>query len=49
MIAYLEHAMEEFRQLQATGRSQDGSILISKEKGKQPSKQNNTGLRRMRR
>ena len=33
MIAYLEHAMEEFRQLQATGRSQDGSILISK-KGK---------------
>ena len=30
MIAYLEHAMEEFRQLQATGRSQDGSILISK-------------------
>ena len=33
MIDYLEHAMEEFRQLQATGRSQDGSILISK-KGK---------------
>ena len=29
MIDYLEHAMEEFRQLQATGRSQDGSILIS--------------------
>ena len=33
MIDYLEHAMEEFRQLQVTGRSQDGSILISK-KGK---------------
>ena len=33
MITYLEHAMEEFRQLQVTGRSQDGSILISK-KGK---------------
>lgn len=30
MITYLEHAMEEFRQLQVTGRSQDGSILISK-------------------
>ena len=33
IIDYLEQAMEEFRQLQVTGRSQDGSILISK-KGK---------------
>ena len=33
IIDYLEQAMEEFRQLQVIGRSQDGSILISK-KGK---------------
>lgn len=33
IIDYLEKSMEEFRQLQTTGRSQDGSILISK-KGK---------------
>nr|WP_294678752.1 SAM-dependent methyltransferase [uncultured Blautia sp.] len=33
MIAYLETAMDEFRQLQITGRNTDGSILISK-KGK---------------
>ena len=28
IIDYLEQAMEEFRQLQVIGRSQDGSILI---------------------
>ena len=33
MIDYLETAMDEFRQLQITGRNTDGSILISK-KGK---------------
>ena len=33
IIDYLESSMEEFRQLQTTGRRQDGSILISK-KGK---------------
>ena len=33
IIDYLEKSMEAFRQLQTTGRSQDGSILISK-KGK---------------
>ena len=41
IIDYLEQAMEEFRQLQVIGRSQDGSILISK-KGKATIKTKNT-------
>ncbi len=49
IIAYLEHAMEEFRQLQVIGRSQDGSILISK-KGKATIKAKHHGaVHRMRR
>ena len=45
IIDHLESSMEEFRQLQTTGRRQDGSILISK-KGKATIK---TKLYRMRR
>lgn len=46
IIDYLEQAMEEFRQLQVIGRSQDGSILISK-KARQRSKQKIIKLFRM--
>ena len=48
MIAYLEHAMEEFRQLQATGRSRM-EVSLSARRESNHQKQNNTGLHRMRR